>query len=245
MKTSLILFLFSAAAVSAASMGLGPLGLSGWQGLSSSDLLPGGTLRAGASVEYTNTDDGSVVVVPLRACWGAEENLEVSAVVPLVPVDDAWNGSFIGDITLAGGWLYETTRGGTALKLTGRLSLPTGEELRDRGTELAIGGVTSTTFLDFRLSMSGEYALNGGRNPFDETISDVFYFTGGGTSYISPDFLLSGALTGSTTGIFEASAAVQFILDESLTADCGVSAGLQGRENFGVNAGFYWTGQGF
>ena len=245
MKASLFLSLISVAAVSAASMGLGPLGLSGWQGLSSSDILAPGTLRAGASMEYTSTDDGSVVVVPLRACWGAEENIEVSAVVPFVPLDNVWNGSFVGDVTLAGGWLYETTRGGTALKLTGRLSLPTGEEYRDRGTELALGGVTSTTFLDFRLSMSGEYALNGGRNPFDDKISDVFYFTGGGTSYISPDFLVSGALSGSTTGMFEASAAVQFILDESFTADCGFSAGLQGSENFGVNAGFYWTGQDF
>jgi len=245
MKSSIPLILFTVSAVCAESMGLGPSALSGWHNLSSSDILPVGTLRGGAAVEYSNTDDGSIVTVPLKVCWGIRENFEVSAVVPFVPVDNAWNGSFMGDMTLAGGWLYEKTRGGTALKITGRISLPTGEEQRDRGAELAVGGVTSTTFLDFRLSMSGEYALNGGRNPFDDKIADVFYFTGGGTSYVTPDLLLSGALSGSTTGMFQASAAVQFILDESFTADCGVSASLQGRENFGVNAGFYWTGKGF
>lgn len=243
MKTALYLSLMLSLSAFAESLGLGPLGLSGWQGLSCSDILPAGTLRAGGSVEFSDTDGGSVLSVPIRACYGVEEDMEVSMVLPFVPVDNAWNGSFVGDIILAGGWLYEKTRGGTALKLTGRVSLPTGEEFRDRGAELAFGGVTSTTFLDFRLSMSGEYALNGGRNPFDETITDVFYFTGGGTSYITPDFLLSGALSGSTTGIFEAAAAVQFIIEENLTADCGISAGLQGNENFGINAGFYWTGQ--
>lgn len=245
MRKSLFLIALLALAVYAESMGLGPRGLSGWQGLPCSDVLPQGSLRLGAAVEYSNTDDGTILTVPIKGCWGAGENLEVAAVVPFVPVDDAWNGSFTGDITVAAGWLYEETRGGTTLKLTGRITLPTGEEYRDTGGELAVGGVTSTTFRNFRLSMSGEYALNGGKNPFDEKIKDVFYFTGGGTSYITPDLLLSGALSGSTSGFFQAAAAVQFIIDESFTADCGVSAGLEGNHNFGINAGVYWTGLGF
>lgn len=245
MKTALLATALLTLSALAESMGLGPRGLSGWQGLSCSDVLQEGTLRAGASLEYTGTSGGSILAVPLRGCWGAAEDLELSAVITLVPVDEPWSGSFLGDMTLAGGWLYETTRGGTALKLTGRLSLPTGEEFRDRGTELAFGGVTSTTFLDFRLSMSGEYALNGGRNPFEDDIRSVFYFTGGGTSYISPDFLLCGSLNGSTDGDLEAGASVQFILTENLTADCGVFAGLEGYEEFGISAGFFWTGTGF
>jgi len=245
MKISLFLIAVFSFAAFSESLGLGPGSLSGWQDLPCSDVLPSGSLRLGASMEYTGTDSGSLLVIPLRACWGVRENLELGASLPIVPVDDAWNGSFMGDMTLAAGWLYESTRGGTALKLTGRLSLPTGEELRDRGAEIAFGGVTSTTFLDFRLSMAGEYALNGGRNPFDDRIHDIFYFTAGGTSYITPDLLLSAQLNGSTSNVFQAGTGIQFIIDDNLTADCGVSIGLEGFENFGINAGIFWTGQGF
>lgn len=245
MKFSLIFIALFAVTVLAESMGLGPWGLSGWQGLPGSDVLSPGSLRLGASLEYTHTDSGTVLGVPLRGCRGFGEDFELAAEIPLVPVDNEWNGSFMGDISISGGWVYEKTRGGTALKLTGRLTLPTGEEYRDRGTELGFGGVTSTTFLAFRLSMAGEYAINGGRNPFNDDIEDVFYFSGGGSSFISGDLLLSGTLRGSTAGLFEAGASVQFILDEDLSADCGIILPLSGRENFGVKAGVFWTGEGF
>lgn len=220
-------------------------GLSGWQGLSCSEVLKAGQLRLGTEIEYLDTDNGSILTVPLQGCWGAAEDIELAAVLPFVPADDAFDGSFIGDMTLAGGWLYETTRGGTALKLTCRLTLPTGEEFRDTGAELAVGGVTSTTFLDFRLSMAGEYALNGQCNPFHDEIVDVFHFTGGGSSYISSDFLISAALNGSTSGEFRAIASAEYLLDESLAANGGFSLGLNDFENFGLHAGIAWTGEGF
>lgn len=241
MKKTVLFSVLCASAVLADSTGLGPWGLSGWQGLPGADIIALGSLRAGVGIEYENTDNGSIITIPVKGCWGTSENTEVSAVIPLVPSDEVWNGSFTGDMTLAGGWLYETARGGSALKLTGRLTLPTGEKHRDRGTELAFGGVTSTTFLDFRLSVSGEYALNGGRNPFNEKIRDIFYFTGGGTSYITDDLLVSAALKGSTGGLFEAAAGVRFILDECFTVDCGITAGLN-ENTFGINTGLYWTG---
>lgn len=245
MKNTLFFVVIFALTAYAESLGLGPGSLSGWHNLPCSDILSRGSLRLGTALEYTSTDEGSILVVPLRGCWGFGENMEMGVSLPLVPVDNAWNGSFAGDVTLAGGWQYETTRGGTALKLTGRLSLPTGEEYRDRGTEIALGGVTSTTFLDFRLSVSGEYALNGGRNPLDDPIHDVFYFTAGGTSYITPDILLSAQLNGSTSSVFQAGTGIQFIIDENLSADCGATLGLNDFENFGFNAGVFWTGQGF
>jgi hypothetical protein len=93
--------------------------------------------------------------------------------------------------------------------------------------------------------MSGEYALNGGRNPFDDTIHDIFYFSAGGTSYITPDILLSAQLIGSTSNVFQAGSGVQFIIDDNLAADCGITLGLNDFENFGFNAGVFWTGQGF
>ncbi len=245
MKFLLVITALFAACALAESMGLGPWGLSGWQGLPGSDILSPEVLRLGASLQYTHTDSGTVLTVPLRGCRGFGEDFELAAEIPLVPVDNEWNGSFMGDMTFAGGWLYEKTRGGTALKLTGRLTLPTGEEFRDRGSELAFGGVTSTTFLAFRLSMAGEYALNGGRNPFNGSVEDVFYFTGGGSSFVSGDLLLSGSLRGSTAGLFEAGAAVQFFIDEHLSADCGLILPLNGNGNFGLRAGVFWTGEGY
>lgn len=245
MKITVFILALVALAASGTSHSMGPYGLSGWQGLPCSDTLEPGNLRLGTAIEYLNTDNGSILSVPMRGCWSPGEGTELSAELPLVPSDDAWEGSIVGDVSIAGGWLYERTRGGTVLKLTGRVTLPTGEEFRDSGAELAVGGVTSTTFLDFRLSMAGEYALNGGRNPFDEKITDVFYFTGGGSSYITSDVLVSGALNGSTSGEFRAVAAAEYLLDDSFAANGGLSVGLNDFENFGFHAGVTWTGQGF
>ena len=240
----MILTVATVAAFSA-SWSIGPSGFSGWPGLPSSDILETGLLRAGMSIEYVDTDNGSIIRLPLKGCWGISDDFEVGAVVPVIPVDSPYDGSVIGDITLSGGWLYEKARGGTALKFTGRLTLPTGEEYRDRGSEIAVGGVSSTTFLDFRLSMSAEYALNGGRNPFDDTITDVMYFNAGGSSFITSDVLLYTGLNGSTSSVFKAGAGVEYLLDENLALNGGLNIGLNDFENFELYAGASWTGSGF
>jgi hypothetical protein len=245
MRKSILLLAATAVAAIASSWSIGPGGLSGWQGLPCSDVLETGLLRAGGSMEYTDTDNGTILSVPLKVCWGMKKDVELGAVIPVFPVDNAFDGSFMGDITFSGGWLYEVTRGGSALKLTGRLTLPSGEETRDTGAELAVGGITSTTFLDFRLSISAEYALNGGKNPFDDTISDVMYFTIGGTSFVSQDVLLSARMNGSTSSVFRAGAGAQLLLDDNLALDGGLSMGLNNFENFGLYAGIAWTGSGF
>ncbi|PIE51115.1 hypothetical protein CSA37_05750 [Candidatus Fermentibacteria bacterium] len=239
-KTTVLLFLGAALAASAPHS-LGEYGLSGWYGLNTSDMMPEGNLRLGTVLEFVDTDSGSIMTVPLRGNLGLSDNLEISAEIPFVPSDNAFEGSMTGDFTVAGGWLYETTRGGTALKLTGRLTLPTGDELRDSGTELAVGGITSTTFVDFRLSMAGEYILNGGGNPFKETISDYFRFTGGGASYITGDLLLLGSLTGSTAGELTAVVSTEYLPIDNLALNGGISAGLDDWTGFGFHAGAYWT----
>ena len=245
MKYSLLLICLIALVANAASWSIGPSGLSGWQGLPSSDILETGSLRVGLSAEFMDTDNGSILRTPVKALWGVQEDFEIAAVVPIVPLDDAYEGSAIGDISFAAGWQYETTRGGNALKLTTRLNLPTGDEPRDTGSEIAVGGVTSTTLRDFRLSMSAEYALNGGSNPFNDDINDIMYFVVGGSSFISSDMLVTASMSGSTGSVFKAVTSLQYVISESLAADGGFSIGLNEFENFSVSAGIFWTGSGF
>ncbi len=245
MRISLLVLTITAFTAFSASLSIGSGGLSGWPGLPCSDVIEPALLRAGIGVEYINTDDGSILSIPLKASWGIAEDFEVGGVVSVVPVDNAFNGSAIGDFTLSGGWLYEKARGGSALKFTGRLTLPTGEEHRDGGAELAFGGVSSTTFLDFRLSMSAEYALNGGRNPFDDAISDVMYFTVGGSSFVTADILLYTAMNGSTSSLFKAGAGAQYQLNDDFSMDGGMNIGLDGFENFEIYTGLTWTGENF
>ncbi len=245
MRISMLVLTVLTAVAFSASWSIGPGGLSGWPGLPCSDILETGQLRAGMVVKYIDTDNGSILQIPLKACWGIEEDFEVGAVIPVVPVDGPYDGSIIGDIVLSGGWLYEKARGGTALKLTGRIVLPTGEELRDSGAELAIGGITSTTFLDFRLSMSAEYALNGGRNPIDDTITDVMYFTAGGSSFITSDVLLHAEMRGSTFSELSIGSGAQYLLNPDFALDGGINVALNGYENFEIYTGLCWTGSGF
>lgn len=245
MRKSVLILLVTTVVAFSASWTIGPGGLSGWPGLPCSDVLEAGLLRAGIGIEYIDTDNGSILRIPLKACWGVTEGLEAGAVIPVVPVDDPYDGSVMGDITLSGGWLYEKARGGTTLKFTGRLTLPTGEKHRDTGAELAFGGVSSTTFRDFRLSMSAEYALNGGRNPFDDTVADVMYFAAGGSSFVTPDILLYAGMNGSTSSVFMAGAGAQYLLDDNLALDGGINIGLTDFENFELYTGVSWTGEGF
>lgn len=245
MSKSFLLLLIAATAAFSESLSIGPGGLSGWSGLSSSDVLETGLLRASMSLQYIDTDNGSILQIPLKACWGVSEDFELGTVIPLVPVDSPYDGSVIGDITFSGGWLYETARGGSAIKFTGRIALPTGEQYRDPGSELAFGCVSSTTFRDFRLSMSAEYAVNGGRNPFDDNITDVMYFNAGGSSFVTPDILLYGGLNGSTSSVFRSGLGAQYLLHDNLAVDGGVTVGLKNFENFALYTGVYWTGEGF
>ncbi len=244
MKKSVLLLAVTSVAFSA-SWSFDSNGLSGWPGLTSSDVHETGLLRAGLSFEYLNTDNGSILTLPMKASWGIAEDFEVGAVIPVVPMDNAYEGSVIGDITLSGGWLYETTRGGTALKFTGRLSLPTGEQYRDRGAEIAFGGASTTTFLDFRLSMSAQYGINGDRNPFSDNITDAMYFSAGGSSFVTSDVLLYAAMNGSTSSEFRVGTGLQYLINEDLAIDGGVTAGLNDYENFGIYTGVSWTGEGY
>ncbi|MCK5131675.1 MAG: transporter [Candidatus Sabulitectum sp.] len=245
MRRYVLILLITTAAAFSASWSIGPGGLSGWPGLPCSDILEVGLLKAGIGIEYIDTDNGSILRIPLKACWGVTEGLEAGAVIPVVPVDSPFGGSVMGDITLSGGWLYEKARGGTTLKFTGRLTLPTGEKHRDTGAELAFGGVSSATFRDFRLSMSAEYALNGGRNPFDDAITDVMYFTAGGSSFVTSDILIYAGMNGSTSPVFKVGAGAQYLLYENLAVDGGLNIGLDGIENFELYTGVSWTGEGF
>ncbi|RKZ02966.1 hypothetical protein DRQ21_07040 [Candidatus Fermentibacteria bacterium] len=245
MKYTLALLAVAAAAAFSASWSIGPDGLSGWPGLPCSDILEKGLLRAGMEIQFVSTDDGTILRTPLKALWGAENNIEAGIEIPVIPVDNAYNGSAVGDITLSGGWLYERARGGTALKFTGRLTVPSGEENRDRGSELAFGAVTSSTFLDFRLSMSAEYALNGGRNPFDDTVVDVMYFNAGGSSFITPDFLLYAAMNGTTSSKLVFGCGAEYLFTDEISLDGGIRTGIDNFENVELYVGANWTGQGF
>lgn len=228
MKKSIMILALATIAAYSASWSIGPGGLSGWPGLSCSDVLETGLLRAGGTIHYINTDNGSILRVPLKACWGVTEGFEVGAVIPVIPSDTPYDGSAIGDISLSGGWLYEKTPEETAIKFTGRISFPTGEEHRDAGAELAFGGASSTTFQDFRLSMSAEYAINGGTNPFEDTIKDIMYFTAGGSSFVTSDILLYTSMNGSTSSVFKAGTGVQYLLNNDLALDGGINIGLNG-----------------
>lgn len=245
MKYQLLIICLIVLAANAASWSTGPSGLSGWLGLPNSDILETGSLRVGMSGIFIDTDNGSLLKTPVKVLWGIEEDFEIAAVVPIIPLDDAYEGSLIGDISFAGGWRYETTRGGNSLKLTTRLTLPTGDEYRDTGSEFAVGGVTSTTLRDFRLSMAAEYALNGGSNPFDDDIQDIMYFTVGGSSFITPDMLVTASMNGSTGSVFKVVTSLQYIISESLAADGGFTVGLNEFENFAISAGIFWTGSGY
>ncbi len=244
MRNTLALLAVTAAAFSA-SWSVGPAGLSGWSGLPGSDILEKGLLRAGMEFQFVSTDNGTILRTPLKACWGVENNIEAGIDIPVFPVDNAYSGSAIGDITLSGGWLYEKARGGTALKFTGRLTVPSGEEYRDRGSELAFGAVTSTTFLDFRLSMSAEYALNGGRNPFSGSVVDVMYFNAGGSSFITHDILLYAAINGSTSSKLMLGCGGEYLLTDGIAFNGGLRTGTDNFETFELYVGASWTGQGF
>jgi len=173
------------------------------------------------------------------------ENLEAGIEIPFYITDPADDTRLLGDITLGCAWLYETARGGSSLVLSGQLGLPSGQEGRDRGTELSLGAATSTTFRLFRLQASASYVLNGGKNPFEESITDYMRFSVGGASYITERVQVVCAMDGNTLGNLGLSGSGIFYLLDHMTIFGSLRAGLSGGEAFGLSAGVAWTGSGF
>ena len=81
MRISLLVLTITAFTAFSASLSIGSGGLSGWPGLPCSDVIEPALLRAGIGVEYINTDDGSILSIPLKASWGIAEDFEVGGVV--------------------------------------------------------------------------------------------------------------------------------------------------------------------
>lgn len=241
--------LFALAALLAAATGQMPFstpsggGLSGSPSLPTTDLMPYGTLSLGCSGTVLRPHrGGSAALAELQGCTGISGNMEAGLSVPVWLSDNAWDdGAGLGDITLAAKYLYEEVRGGTALCFTGRLRLPTGEAPRDRGSEAAAGLCTSTTYRLFRFSMSAEYALGGGENPFESRIEDLAYFGCAGTSFLTSDLQAYASLSGCTTGSLSTGAGLVFSPFEGSFAWLGATAALQGEEGFAVRAGVSTT----
>ncbi len=174
-------------------------GLSGYWHVESADFVPRGELRLGVGLgsDMPGGDFGAVPL-SLAATWGAGEGLEAGARLPVYLHDSAYEGGLPGDLSLGVKYLYETTRGGTALALKSSLSLPTGDAPRDRGAELRAGFCTSTVYRLVRLTMDFDYYAEGGQDPLDARIRDGLDIGVGCASFVLPDvqiFLAAGART--------------------------------------------------
>jgi hypothetical protein len=222
-------------------------GLSGFLFLPGGEILPEGALRLQARLEYLSLhgDAGNSLTVPFTATWGVTEGIELGGEVPFYVDDEIVEGSVMGDITGSCSWLYETANGGSSLVLHGMLTLPTGEEGRDPGTELALGVSTGTTFRLFRLQMSAFYCLNGGRKLFTDDVEDGMRFAGGGTSFLSEHLELAGALEGTTWGTLDAAATLAFSPLDETTFFGTLRTGLDGAASYSISVGAAWTGTGF
>jgi hypothetical protein len=221
-------------------------GFSGFPGLPSADILPVGALRVTGALDYGETEAGSgILSLPLRGCWGALEDLEVCAGLPVYLDDDGMEGGAVGNISLGASYLYERARGGTNLLLRTRASLPTGSEARDGGARLETGVTTGTTFRLLRLSATGMYGLASGNDPFEDDVEDYMRFVVGGSSFVAAGLQLAGSMEGSTGGDLTASAFAAYDLGRELALHGGVRAGLDGPWRYRLAAGATWTGLGF
>ena len=230
----------------APSVLLDEYGFSGFPGLPTPDVLPVGGLRISAGLAYGELESGSdLVMLPLRGCWGALNDLEISAGMPIYLDDDGLEGGPAGNLSLGASYLYERARGGTNLVLRSRLSLPTGFEGRDEGSRLELGATTGTTFRLFRLSATAMYGLASGNDPFEDDISDYMRFACGGSSYIASGMQLAGSLEGTTFGDLTASAMGAYDITESVSLQAGLRAGLDGPWRYRLEGGAAWTGWGF
>ena len=222
-------------------------GLSGFLFLPESEVLGEGDLRVQARLEYLSLRQGAgnTLSIPLSVTWGVTSKLELGGEIPLFLDDGIADGGIPGDITVGCSWLYETARGGSNLILRGMLTLPTGTEGRDPGTELDLGISTGTTFRLFQLQMSAFYFINGGRDLFTDDVDDGLRYSAGGSSYLSEDLEVAAAVEGTTLGTLDASATVAFSALEGTTFFWTVWAGLDGAESYGLSLGAAWTGSGF
>lgn len=221
-------------------------GFSGFPGLPAADVMPVGGLRLTGAVGYSELEGGSDLLhLPLRGCWGALEDLEVCAGLPLYLDDDGMEGGVAGNMSLGASYLYERARGGTNLVLRARASLPTGSESRDGGSRLEGGASTGTTFRLFRLSVTGMYGLASGNDPFDDDVHDYARFVFGGSSYVSRGLQMAASMEGSTVGDLTASGCCVWDLSEAWGLHGAVRAGLDGPWRYRLEAGATWTGFGF
>ncbi|MCD4847558.1 MAG: hypothetical protein K8R76_05145 [Candidatus Aegiribacteria sp.] len=222
-------------------------GLSGYPFLPGSIVLDRGFLRIQGKLEYTEmkNDTGNCLLLPLSIVWGCIDNLEFGGEIPVYLNDSSGDGHLLGDISAGCSWLYETARGGSALVFKGLITLPTGSEGRDTGSELAFGIATSTTFRLLRLHTAASYVLNGGSNPFEGRIIDYMKFSAGGSSYITGDLQIICGLDGTTTGDLGLAATITSYAVDNAALFVSMRAGLSGNREYSISAGVAWTGSGF
>ena len=222
-------------------------GLSGFIFLPGSAVLQEGCLRIQGRLNYIDMKGsfGNYLVFPLSVTWGWMDGFEIGGEIPFYLDDSEGEERLLGDITAGCAWLYETARGGSAIVLRGQLRLPTGLAGRDRGSELVLGATTSTTFRLFRLQASASYILGGGRNPFEDKISDYMDFSFGGASYVTEDVQIVCTMDGNTRGDCGLSGSGVLYLFDEISLFGVLRAGLSGRETFSISAGVAWTGSGF
>ncbi len=233
-------------AVTAGTPGnLGPGALSGVPGLPLSDVLSDGQLRFRTGFEYTDHGDiGGTSQLPVNICVGLSDVYEVGAAIPVRFPDEDHDGMRTGDLALSGAMLYETARGGTALKFTGSVLLPTGEAPFDPGAGIAVGAVTTTTFRLFRFSASGQYRVMGGQEPSRTRWRDSVAFSFGGMSFLGEALAVFTSLSGSTGGTLVLNAGASIEPWSELVIDGSVSADMETHGGFGILLGAAWTFSG-
>ncbi len=222
-------------------------GLSGFVFLPGSTVLQENCLRVQGRLNYIDLKNSSesYLVLPVSITWGWIDGFEIGGEIPFYIDDSDGEDRILGDITAGCAWLYETARGGSAIVLRGLLRLPTGLEGRDRGSELILGAATSTTFRLFRLQASASYVLNGGRNPFEDRMTDYLDFSFGGASYITEDVQIVCAMDGNTLGDFGLSGCGVLYAFDWISLFGVLRAGLSGGEMYSISVGAAWTGSGF
>lgn len=221
---------------------LGPGALSGVPGLPLSDVLSDGQLRLRTGFEYTDHGDmGGTSQVPFNICFGLSDVYEVGATLPVRLSDDDHDGMRTGDLSLSGAMLYETARGGTALKFTGSIFLPMGEAPFDPGAGIAAGAVTTTTFRLFRFSASGQYRIMGGQDPSKARWSDSIDFSFGGMSFLGEALSVFTSLSGSTEGTLMINAGASIEPWRELVIDGSFSADMESHGNHAILLGAAWT----
>ncbi len=218
-------------------------GLSGYPFLPGSSVLQRGFLRVQGKLEYIDMkEDGrNYVLLPLSITWSCIDNLEFGSEIPIYLDDSSFDGNLLGDISAGCTWLYETARGGSALVFKGLITLPTGSEGRDTGSELAFGIATSTTFRLLKLHTAASYVLNGGSNPFKGRITDYMKFSAGGASYITSDLQIICGLDGTTSGDLGLAATLSTYSVNRMALFVSMRAGLSGNTQYSLSAGVAWT----